>query len=194
MPVGLPAGEHPADGCPYCVGSCPSPREADSRDDGGNPVRCCGGCGGAGCMHLALQPPELPFLQGGEAHAAGENLQKAAGPGGLLPRAGEHLGGGAGSCGGSGPAGDVFRLLPAPVLLRHAGAPDAVWRAQLCELPGGAGAVPLRAADSRRHCGGAAVGQEAALQILGAVHRLGRHLPGEPARADHFENLPGGQL
>ena len=37
-------------------------------------------------------------------------------------------------------------------------------------------------------------GQEAALQILGAVHRLGRHLPGEPARADHLENLPGGQL
>ena len=31
------------------------------------------------------------------------------------------------------------------------------------------------------------------LQILGAVHRLGRHLPGEPAGTDHLENLPGGR-
>ena len=65
----------------------------------------------------------------------GKIYKKLLGLGALLPRAGEHLGGGAGGCGGRGPAGDVFRLLPAPVLLRHAGAPDAVWRAQLCELP-----------------------------------------------------------
>ena len=91
----------------------------------------CGrrGPGGAGCLHPAFQSHELPLRPGGKAHPTGEALPKAAGIGALLPGAGEHLRGGAGGSGGHRPAGDLFRLVPAPVLLRHAGAPDPVCRA-----------------------------------------------------------------
>ena len=191
MPVGVAAGEYRPAGGDGPAAGVPGSGPAGARESAPHPGRGRRSPGGAGCLHPAFQSHELPLRPGGKAHPAGEALPKAAGIGALLPGAGEHLRGGAGGGGGHRPAGDLFRLVPAPVLLRHAGAPDPVCRAGPCQFPGGGGAVPLRAPDPPVHCGGTAVGQEAPVQILGPVHRPGGHVPGGPAGPDHLEDLPG---
>ena len=64
--------------------------------------------------------------------------------------------------------------------------------ALLCECPGGHCAAGLRAADSYRDCRSADLGEKTALQILGAIHGAGRHLPGKSPGLNHPENLSGG--
>ena len=99
-------------------------------------------------------------------------------------RAGQNVGGRAGRGRGRRPARNVLRRVSAAVFLRDARAADAFCRAVLRERAGGGRAARVRAADPGCDRRGADVGQKAALQILGAVHGVGRHFPGKPARAD----------
>lgn len=91
-------------------------------------------------------------------------------------RAGQNVGGRAGRGRGRRPARNVLRRVSAAVFLRDARAADAVCRAVLRERAGGGRAARLRAAHPRRHRGGTDMGEEAALEILGAVHGARRHV------------------
>ena len=84
-------------------------------------------------------------------------------------RTGQDLGDRAGRGRGRRPARDLFRRVSAAVFLCDARAADAVCRAVLCERAGGGRVARLRAADPCGHRGGADVGKEAALQILGCI-------------------------
>ena len=143
-------------------------------------------------LHDPLQPDELSLLQSGEKDAAGDDLSETAAAGSLLQPAGADFGGGAGGRGGCGSAGDLFRSVSAPVFLRHAGAVDAVCRSVLCQCPICGGTASVCAPDPRGYRCRSDLGQEAPVQILGAVYRPWRHLPGKPPGPDHAENLSGG--
>ena len=78
---------------------------------------------------------------------------------------------------------NLFWRLPASVFLQHAGAHHPVCHSELYQFPFGHCAAFVCAVDSCGHCGCSDVGKEAAVQILGSVHCLGRFLFGKIYRA-----------
>lgn len=57
---------------------------------------------------------------------------------------------------------------------------------RVCHCPAG-----VHATDSGVYCGGADLGEKAAVEILGAVHGFWGYLSGKSAGAYHAENLSG---
>ena len=140
-------------------------------------------------------PDELSGIPDSKTQASRSDLQKAPETRHELSGESDHRGDRAGIGGGSGPAGELFWPVRAPVLLRFHRAGDPVRSIhsgrKLADRPD---PITVRSADPGHDHDGAEDRQEDPGKILGPVHETRQHFSREPAGHDHPQDLSGGRL